>query len=513
MVTISGKDITTSIARALQHISCYHPTDFIMAMTKAYEKEEAPAAKDAIAQILTNSRLAAQAKRPICQDTGVVVVFMDIGRAVTIGGNESIDDLINQGVRLAYTHPENILRASMLEDPAGARKNTQDNAPAIVHIRLVEGNTLSFRIAAKGGGSENKTKFAMLNPAASVVDWAVAAFKEMGAGWCPPGIMGIGIGGTPEKAMLMAKESLMAPIDIDELIQKGAQTTAENIRLQLFEKFNQTGIGAQGLGGCTTVLDVKVNEFPTHAASLAVAMIPNCAASRHIHFTLDGTGPAHFEAPSLDKWPDICWKAASDARYVDLDCLTPEEVQRWQPGQTLLLSGKLLTARDAAHKKMVDLLENNQPLPNDLNLKNRVIYYVGPINPIKDEIVGPAGPTTATRMDPFTQTMLEKTGLLAMIGKAERSQTTIDLIAKHKAAYLIAVGGAAYLVSKSITASRIVAFEELGMEAIYEFTVKDMPVTVAVNSQGYSIHQKGPAYWEQKINFPAALTKNLNPKI
>ena len=499
MNTIRQDDLIQSVADALQFISYYHPLDFVQAVHRAYEREESRAAKDAMAQILINSRLCAMGKRPICQDTGIVVVFAEVGMQARIEGDMGFADMINEGVRQAYTHPDNVLRASILDDPAGARRNTKDNTPAVIHTRLVPGDTVDIRIAAKGGGSENKSKLAMLNPSDSIVDWVLKTVPTMGAGWCPPGMLGIGIGGSAEKAMLLAKESLMDPVDIDELRQRGPASRAEELRLELMDKVNQLGIGAQGLGGLTTVVDIKIKEYPTHAASLPVAMIPNCAATRHAHFTLDGSGPAELQPPKLEDWPDITWDAGPSARRVNLDTVTKADIQAWQPGETLLLSGKMLTGRDAAHKKMIELFRQGKPLPNGVNLQGRFIYYVGPVDPVGEEVVGPAGPTTATRMDKFTDEMLEHGGLLGMIGKAERGQVAIDAIRRHKAVYLMAVGGAAYLVSKAIRSSRVVAFPELGMEAIHEFEVEDMPVTVAVDVKGSSVHQTGPAEWFEKI--------------
>lgn len=498
-MNIKKNDFIDSIADALQFIACYHPKDFIQAMSSAYDKEKSPAAKDAIAQILVNSRMCAEDRRPICQDTGIVNVFIKVGMDVQWQTDQSLDDMVNEGVRRAYMHPDNILRASIVSDPIGSRTNTGDNTPAVIHTEIVLGDKVEVHIAAKGGGSENKAKFTILNPTDNLVDWVLETVPKMGAGWCPPGMIGIGVGGTAEKAMLMAKQSLMAPIDIQDLIERGAKTSAEKLRVELYEKINQLGIGAQGLGGLTTVLDVKVNDYPTHAASLPVAIIPNCAASRHTHFILDGSGPAQFEPPSLSDWPDITWKAAENTRHVDLDTITQADIEQWQPGDTLLLSGHLLTGRDAAHKKIADLFAKGKSLPTGLDFNNRFIYYVGPVDPIKDEVVGPAGPTTATRMDKFTDMMLEKTGLFGMIGKAERGPTAIESIKKHKSVSLIAVGGSAYLVSKAIKSSRIIAFEEMGMEAIREFTIENMPVTVAVDSRGGSVHESGPKEWKQKI--------------
>ena len=487
-----------SVADSLQFISYYHPVDFIQAVNLAYEREESPAARDALAQILINSRMSATGRRPLCQDTGIVTVFVKIGMDVSWkGATMSVSDMINEGVRRAYTHPDNVLRASILEDPDGARKNSKDNTPAVIHYEIVEGDTVDVQVAAKGGGSENKSKMAMLNPSDSIVDWVVKTVPTMGAGWCPPGILGIGIGGTAEKAAVMAKESLMDPINIHELKGRGPQTRAEELRLEIFDAVNNLGIGAQGLGGLTTVLDVKVKDYPTHAASKPVAMIPNCAATRHAHFVLDGSGPALQKTPSLSDWPAITWNVGPSARRVNLDTLTHDEVRSWQPGETLLLNGVMLTGRDAAHKRIVDMLDQGEELP--VNLKGKVIYYVGPVDPVRDEIVGPAGPTTSTRMDKFTDQVLEQTGLFAMVGKAERGPSAIEAIKKHKAAYLMAVGGAAYLVAQAIKSSRIVAFDDLGMEAIHEFVVEDMPVTVAVDSQGTSVHQTGPQEWAKKI--------------
>jgi len=495
--TITKDDFVASIADALQYISYYHPVDYIKALTAAYEREESPAAKDAMAQILINSRMCAEGHRPICQDTGIVSVFLKIGMNVRWEGFDgSIEDAVNEGVRRAYNDPDNKLRASVLADPAGKRLNTKDNTPAVVITSVVPGDEVDVIVAAKGGGSEAKSKFTMLNPSDSVVDWVLKTVPTMGAGWCPPGMLGIGIGGTAEKAMLLAKESLMEHIDIQELIARGPKNRAEELRIELYEKVNALGIGAQGLGGLSTVLDVKVKDYPTHAANLPVAMIPNCAATRHAHFKLDGSGPAKLEPPSLEDWPKLTYNP-TNARRVNLDTITKEEVASFKPGETLLLSGKILTGRDAAHKRMVDMLNRGEKLPVDF--KNRFIYYVGPVDPVRDEVVGPAGPTTATRMDKFTEQVLEQTGLLAMIGKAERGPVAIEAIKKHKAAYLMAVGGAAYLVSKAIKASKVVGFEDLGMEAIYEFEVKDMPVTVAVDSTGESVHNTGPKYWQAKI--------------
>ncbi len=499
MTTIHESDFIQSIADALQFISYYHPRDYIQALAAAYEAEESPAARDAMAQILVNSRMCAEGHRPICQDTGMVVVFLKIGMDVRWETTRSIQAMVDEGVRRAYGNPDNVLRASMVSPPIGARKNTGDNTPAVVHMELVPGHEVEVRLAAKGGGSENKTKFAILNPSDSLVDWVLKTVPQMGAGWCPPGMLGIGIGGSSEKAMLLAKESLLGHIDIHELKARGPSDPIEELRLELFEKVNALGIGAQGLGGLTTVLDVKILTYPTHAASLPVAMIPNCAATRHLEFTLDGSGPAVLTLPSLDDWPAIVWEAGAGARRVNLDQMTREEIATWKPGERLLLSGKLLTGRDAAHKRITDLLNRGEALPAGVDLTNRFIYYVGPVDPVRDEIVGPAGPTTATRMDKFTEQMLSQTGLIGMVGKAERGPLAIEAIKRHRAVYLMAVGGAAYLVAKAIKSSRLVAFGDLGMEAIREFEVEDMPVTVAVDSQGESVHQTGPAEWRSRI--------------
>ena len=496
MTVIKQDDLIHSVAEALQFISYYHPVDFIQSMARAYEKEKSPAARDAIAQILINSRMCAEGHRPICQDTGIVTVFLKVGMDVRWDAKMSVEEMVNEGVRRAYQHEHNTLRASILADPAGARKNTKDNTPAVINMTIVPGDKLEVLIAAKGGGSEAKSKFAMLNPSDSVVDWVLKTVPTMGAGWCPPGMLGIGIGGTAEKAMLMAKESLMEPIDIQELIARGPKTTAEKLRVELYDKVNKLGIGAQGLGGLTTVLDVKVKDYPTHAANLPIAMIPNCAATRHAHFVLDGSGPVTLKHPSLEDWPTLTYNPAG-ARRVNLDTITRGEVATWKPGEVLLLSGKLLTGRDAAHKRMTDMLSKREALPVDFT--NRFIYYVGPVDPVRDEVVGPAGPTTATRMDKFTHQMLRETGLLGMIGKSERGPEAIKAIREHKAVYLMAVGGAAYLVSKAIKKSRVMAFHDLGMEAIYEFEVHDMPVMVAVDVNGESVHETGPREWKAKI--------------
>lgn len=497
MGTIQQEDFIQSIADALQFISYYHPKDYIQTLYQAYLKEQSSAAKDAMAQILANSRLCAEGHRPICQDTGIVTVFLKVGMHVRWNSELSVEEMVNEGVRRAYLHPDNCLRASVLLDPAGTRKNTKDNTPAVINWEIVPGNTVDVIVAAKGGGSEAKSKFVMLNPSDSIVDWVLKTVPTMGAGWCPPGILGIGIGGTAEKAMLLAKEVLMESIDIQELIARGPKNRIEELRLELYDKVNALGIGAQGLGGLTTVLDVKIKDFPTHAANLPVALIPNCAATRHAHFVLDGSGPVHLEAPSLEDWPDITYSAAGGIR-VNLDEITREEIASWKPGDVLLLNGKILTGRDAAHKRLTDMIAKGEPLPVDFT--NRFIYYVGPVDPVRDEVVGPAGPTTATRMDKFTRTMLEKTGLVGMIGKSERGPEAIEAIRDNKAVYLMAVGGSAYLVSKAIRSAKVLAFEDLGMEAIYEFEIKDMPVTVAVDSQGVSVHITGPQEWKKTIS-------------
>ena len=496
---IRAADLRDSIASALQFISYYHPADYISHLARAYEREQSPAAKDAMAQILTNSRMCAEGHRPICQDTGIVNVFLDVGLNVRLEGfDDGLDAVVNAGVRQGYLDPDNVLRASIVDDPIFARKNTRDNTPAVININLVPGNTVSVKVAAKGGGSENKSKFIMMNPSDNLVDWVLATLPTMGAGWCPPGMLGIGVGGTAEKAMLMAKEALMDDIDMSDLLARGPRNKLEELRIELFEKVNALGIGAQGLGGLSTVLDVKIKTYPCHAASKPVAMIPNCAATRHAHFVLDGSGPAFLDPPSLDLWPQVHWQPdAARSRRVNLDTLTREEVASWKPGDTLLLCGELLTGRDAAHKRIADMLARGETLPVDFT--NRVIYYVGPVDPVRDEVMGPAGPTTATRMDKFTETMLAQTGLIAMIGKGERGPVAIEAIKKHRSASLMAVGGAAYLVAKAIKAARVVAFEDLGMEAIYAFTVQDMPVTVAVDAQGISVHQTGPAQWKARI--------------
>ena len=496
MTVIKQDDVIQSVADALQYISYYHPLDFIQAINNAYEKEENQAAKDAMAQILINSRMCAEGHRPICQDTGIVTVFVKVGMNVRWDATMSLEDMINEGVRRAYLHPDNVLRASILKDPAGKRQNTKDNTPAVIHYEIVAGDKVDITVAAKGGGSENKSKMAMLNPSDSIVDWVLKTVPTMGAGWCPPGMLGIGIGGTAEKAMLLAKESLMDPVDIQELIARGPQNRVEELRLELFEKVNALGIGAQGLGGLTTVVDIKIRDYPTHAASLPVAIIPNCAATRHVHFELDGSGAAELTPPKLEDWPQVTWDA-SKARRVNLDNISHEDIKTWQTGETLLLSGTIYTGRDAAHKRMVDMIAKGEELPVDL--KGKFIYYVGPVDPVRDEVVGPAGPTTATRMDKFTNTVLEATGLYGMIGKSERGPVAIQAIKNHEAVYLMAVGGAAYLVSKAIRKAKVVAFADLGMEAIYEFVVEDMPVSVAVDVNGSSVHDTAPKIWQAKI--------------
>jgi fumarate hydratase class I len=499
MTTIRQDDLIDSVCDALQFMSYYHPKDYIDAVHAAWQREESKAAKDAMAQILVNSRMCAEGKRPLCQDTGIVTVFVKVGMQVQWDAKLNLTDMINEGVRRAYNHPDNKLRASILSDPAGARKNTGDNTPAVIHTEIVAGDTVEFEIAAKGGGSENKSKLVMLNPSDSIVDWVVKTVPTMGAGWCPPGMLGIGIGGTAEKAAVLAKQSLMAAVDIQELKDRGPANRIEELRLEIFERVNALGIGAQGLGGLTTVVDVKIMDHPTHAASKPVAMIPNCAATRHAHFVLKGDGPALQTPPKLEDWPAISWDAGAGARRVNLDTVTPGEAASWKPGETLLLSGRMLTGRDAAHKRIQTLFEKGEALPDGVDFRGKFIYYVGPVDPVRDEVVGPAGPTTSTRMDKFTEMMLGEYGLLGMIGKAERGETGINAIRKHKAVYLMAVGGAAYLVSKAIREAKIVAFEDLGMEAIHEFVVEDMPVTVAVDSTGESVHITGPALWKGKL--------------
>jgi fumarate hydratase class I len=508
MTTIRQQDFIDSVEDALQFISYYHPLDYIQAVEAAYHKEESQAAKDAMAQILINSRMSAEGKRPICQDTGIVTCFVKIGMEVTWDKSDlTVQQMVDEGTRRAYQNPDNPLRASIVSDPAGLRKNTKDNTPSVVHIDMVAGNQVEVMIAAKGGGSENKSKMVMLNPNDDIAEWVVKTLPTMGAGWCPPGMLGIGIGGTAEKAAVLAKESLMDPVDMPELLERGPQTTEEKLRVDIYKKVNALGIGAQGLGGLTTVVDVKIMSLPTHAASLPIAMIPNCAATRHAHFHLDGSGPALQTQPKLEDWPEITWEVGENTRRVNLDTVTKEEVTQWQVGETLLLSGKMLTGRDAAHKRLQTMFDKGEGLPDGVDLEGKFIYYVGPVDAVGDEAVGPAGPTTATRMDKFTDMMLEKTGILGMIGKAERGPDTVKSIAAHQSCYLMAVGGAAYLVSKAIKNARVVAFEDLGMEAIYEFEVEDMPVTVAVDSSGANAHETGPAIWKANI---ADLDKKLS---
>ncbi|HHQ4617920.1 fumarate hydratase [Aeromonas veronii] len=499
MSIIKKQDFIDSIADALQYISYYHPLDFVQAAKAAYDREANPAAKDALAQILINSRMSAEGHRPLCQDTGIVTCFVKIGMQVQWDTDMTVQEMVDEGTRRAYTNPDNPLRASVLADPAGSRKNTKDNAPAVVHIDMIPGNKVEVSIAAKGGGSENKSKMVMLNPSDDIVEWVLKTVPTMGAGWCPPGMLGIGIGGTAEKAAVLAKEALMEHIDIQELIARGPQTTEEKLRVELYDKVNKLGIGAQGLGGLTTVLDVKVKSAPTHAASKPVVMIPNCAATRHVHFELDGSGPAELTPPKLSDWPEITREAGGNVRRVNVDGITKAELASWKSGDTVLLSGKILTGRDAAHKRIADMLARGEGLPEGVDFTNRFIYYVGPVDAVRDEVVGPAGPTTSTRMDKFTDMMLGETGLIGMIGKSERGPKTVESIKQHKAVYLMAVGGAAYLVAKAIKKARVVAFADLGMEAIYEFEVEDMPVTVAVDSEGNNIHETGPAYWSAKI--------------
>ncbi|WOK35544.1 fumarate hydratase [Sphingomonas sp. C3-2] len=494
---IKEADLIESVADALQFISYYHPMDYIRALGEAYEAEQSPAAKDAIAQILTNSRMCAEGHRPICQDTGIINVFVKWGMDCRLDNTDrSLQEIVDEGVRRAYLHPENKLRASVLADPAFTRRNTKDNTPSVLHVEMVPGSKVSIDVAAKGGGSENKSKFKMMNPSDSIVDWVLEMIPQMGAGWCPPGMLGIGIGGTAEHCVLLAKKALMDPIDMGQLKKRGPQNDIEAMRIEIFDKVNALGIGAQGLGGLSTILDVKIMDAPCHAAGKPVAMIPNCAATRHAHFTLDGSGPAYLEQPNLAEWPDVNWTPDKAAIRVDLDTLTPEVVQSWKHGDRLLLNGKMLTGRDAAHKRIKDMLEAGEDLP--VEFRGRVIYYVGPVDPVGEEVVGPAGPTTATRMDKFTRMMLEQ-GLLAMVGKAERGPMAIEAIKEHKSAYLMAVGGAAYLVAKAIKGSKVVGFEDLGMEAIYEFEVQDMPVTVAVDAEGQSVHHLAPLVWQEKI--------------
>ncbi|GHB58614.1 fumarate hydratase class I [Psychrosphaera saromensis] len=500
MPVIRQQDFIESIADALQYISYYHPLDYVKAVEVAYNKEQNPAAKDAMAQILINSRMSAEGHRPICQDTGIVTCFVKVGMDVKWDKTDlTVQEMVDEGTRQAYLNPDNPLRASIVADPAGTRKNTKDNTPSVVHTELVKGAGIEVMIAAKGGGSENKSKMAMLNPSDDIVEWIKKTVPTMGAGWCPPGMLGIGIGGTAEKAAVMAKESLMDPVDIQELIERGPETTEEKLRIDILNAVNDLGIGAQGLGGLTTVVDIKIKSCPTHAASKPVVMIPNCAATRHIHFHLDGSGPADLKPPRVEDWPEVTWELGDNVRRVNVDNITKAEIAEWKAGETVLLSGKILTGRDAAHKRIKDMLDNGEGLPEGVDFNNRFIYYVGPVDAVRDEVCGPAGPTTATRMDKFTDMMLEDTGLIGMIGKSERGPATVDSIAKNKAVYLMAVGGAAYLVSKAIKKSRVVAFGDLGMEAIYEFEVEDMPVSVAVDSTGNNVHETGPAIWRGKI--------------
>ena len=504
MIVIKEADLIESVADALQYISYYHPMDYIKALGEAYKAEQGPAAKDAIAQILTNSRMCAEGHRPICQDTGIVNVFIKWGQNCRLESDRSLQDVVDEGVRRAYLNPENRLRASVLKDPAFSRVNTRDNTPCVLNVEMVSGDTISVDVAAKGGGSENKSKFKMMNPSDSIVDWVLEMVPQMGAGWCPPGMLGIGIGGTAEMASLLAKKSLMEPIDMAQLKARGPQNKIEELRIEIFDKVNALGIGAQGLGGLATILDVKIMDYPCHAAGKPIAMIPNCAATRHAHFTLDGSGPAYLDPPNLDEWPDVNWTPDKAAIRVNLDELTPEMVQGWKQGDRLLLNGKMLTGRDAAHKRIQDMLAKGEELP--VEFKGRVIYYVGPVDPVGEEVVGPAGPTTATRMDKFTRMMLEQ-GLLAMVGKAERGPMAVEAIRDHKSAYLMAVGGAAYLVARAIKGSKVVGFEDLGMEAIYEFEVKDFPVTVAVDSEGNNVHHLAPLVWREKIAKEGLLEK------
>lgn len=498
---IKQEDFISSVADAFQYISYYHPVDYIKALYEAYQKEQSPAAKDAMAQILINSRMAAEGHRPICQDTGICIAFIRVGMDVrfegpAVGPRLTPEQMVNEGVRRAYTEINNPLRGSMLTDPDGKRKNTTDNTPGVTHIEIVPGDKVEVIVAAKGGGSENKSKFAMLLPNDNIVDWVLSVVPTMGADWCPPGMLSLGIGGSPEKAMLMAKWAMMEPLNIHELQARGPSNRAEELRLEIYEKVNALGIGAQGLGGLSTVLDVKVTDYPTHAASKPVALLPNCAAMRHAHFVLDGSGPAVLQPPSLADWPSLT-QDLSTCKRINIDGISKAQLGELRSGDRVLLSGKILTGRDAAHRRLVEMMNRGEKLPVDFT--GRIIYYVGPVNPVRDEVVGPAGPTTASRMDKFTADMLERTGLIGMIGKSERGTATIENIKKNGATYFIAVGGAAYLVSKAIKSSRLVAFEDLGMEAIYEFEVKDMPVTVAVDSTGTAVHRTGPQEWRTKI--------------
>jgi len=495
MTIIKKNDFIESIANALQYISYYHSEDFILAMKRALEVERSTAAKDAILQILTNSKLAAYGNRPICQDTGIVTVFIKQGMDLRWDSDKTIEEMVNQGVRNAYLDKGNPLRASIVKNPISERLNTKDNSPAVVHVSLVPGGDLDISIAAKGAGSENKAVLGMLNPSDNIVDFILGEIPKMGAGWCPPGVLGIGIGGTADKAMVMAKESLFETIDIQELTKRGPSNKIESLRVELYEKINLLGIGAQGLGGLTTVLDVKIKDYPTHAASLPVAIIPNCAANRHIHFKMSGDGPVKLKPPNLEVWPKAEWSPKETSTRVNLDTLQKKDLGKFKLGQSLLLSGKILTARDAAHKKLKELADNNQPLPDGLDLKNRFIYYVGPVDPVGNEVVGPAGPTTSSRMDKYSSLMLEDYEIIGMIGKAERGKEALESIKKNKVVYLIAVGGSAYLISQAIKSSKLIAFPELGMEAIYEFEVEDMPVTLAANTDGESLHEEGVKKW------------------
>jgi len=495
MTIIKKNDFIESIANALQYISYYHSEDFILAMKRALEVERSTAAKDAILQILTNSKLAAYGNRPLCQDTGIVTVFIKQGMNLRWDSDKTIEEMVNQGVRNAYLDKGNPLRASIVKNPISERLNTKDNSPAVVHVSLVPGSDLDISIAAKGAGSENKAVLGMLNPSDNIVDFILDEIPKMGAGWCPPGVLGIGIGGTADKAMVMAKESLFETIDIQELKKRGPSNKIESLRVELYEKINLLGIGAQGLGGLTTVLDVKIKDYPTHAASLPVAIIPNCAANRHIHFKMSGDGPVKLKPPNLEVWPKAEWSPKETSTRVNLDTLQKKDLGKFKLGQSLLLSGKILTARDAAHKKLKELADNNQPLPDGLDLKNRFIYYVGPVDPVGNEVVGPAGPTTSSRMDKYSSLMLEDYEIIGMIGKAERGKEALESIKKNKVVYLIAVGGSAYLISQAIKSSKLIAFPELGMEAIYEFEVEDMPVTLAANTDGESLHEEGVKKW------------------
>ena len=502
MATIREADLIASIADALQFISYYHPADYIENLVAAWRREESVAARDAMSQILRNSRMAASGRRPICQDTGTAQVFMRIGLGARIESSRDLQAIVDEAVRTAWLTERNPLRASVVSDPLFARRNTGDNTPAMLHVELVAGDKVDVHVAAKGGGSENKAKFAALNPSDDVADWVVRTVEGLGAGWCPPGLIGLGVGGSPDKAMSLAKQSLLDPIDVPAIRSRGPATREEEFRLALCDRINALGIGAQGLGGLTTVLDVKLRSFPTHAASLPVALIPQCAADRHVHFTLDGSGPAQLEPPSLDIFPaDLGGSGPATGRRVDLDSLTAAEVATWRAGETILLSGRMLTGRDAAHLRMTQKLARGEALPVDL--RGRAIYYVGPVDAVAGEAVGPAGPTTSTRMDKFLEALLPATGLLVMIGKAERGPAAVETIARNGCAYLIAVGGAAYLVSKAIRSARVLAFADLGMEAIHEFVVQDMPVTVAVDTEGNSVHRTGPARWKIPVPVPA----------